>query len=147
MILAQLQLFGRTHHAVRGDAANFRDFQLKTTARHKRARRAEHADQPGAGIGRAAHYLHRPVTRINRQHLQLVRLWVTRSAQHARDPERGKRGTGVLQSLHFQPDTGEREDDVVKARVRLQMLFQPAQGEFHAPTPPLKVGTSSTPKP
>ena len=88
MAFADLQLARRTHHAVRFDTADRRDLQRHVEAGDIGTRRAEHTDQPGACVGRTADDLHRTVTGINAQHLQLVRLRVTLGGKDARDAER-----------------------------------------------------------
>ena len=60
MVVAKLQLARRAHHAPAFDAADRRDLQGHVAAGDVGARRPEHAEHPGAGIGRAAHDLHRP---------------------------------------------------------------------------------------
>ncbi len=141
MVLAQFEFARRTHHAVRFDAADRRDLQHHAVGRDGGARHAEHADQPRAGIGRAAHDLQRaPISYIgagiDRQHLQLVRLRMGFGAQHAGDTERGQFLARILDALDLQPDAGEAVQDRIQRGIGGEMLVQPAQGELHAPTPP-----------
>lgn len=126
MALADLQLARRAHHAVRLDAANGGDLQRHVEAGDIGPRRAEHADQPGAGIGRAAHDLHRAVTGIDRQDLQLIRLRMPLGRQDARDAERLKRLTRIMHALDLQADTGQPLDDGVEVGIGVQMALQPA---------------------
>ena len=131
MLLADLEFACRAHHAVRFDAADRRDLQHHCVRGHDRACGSEYAEHARAGIGRAADDLQRAVTGIDRKHLQLVGLRVRRGAEHARDLERGERGTGVFDPFHFQPDAGERLDNGVERGVGFDMLFQPTEGCFH----------------
>ena len=54
MFFRQFELAHRTHHAVRGDAADGSNLERDAAARHIGARRTEHALHAGAGIGRPA---------------------------------------------------------------------------------------------
>ena len=67
--------------------------------------------------------------------------------QDSGDGERRQPLRSILDSLHFEADAGERVDDLGDAGIGLEMLTKPAQGELHAPTPPLRVGTSSAANP
>ena len=147
MILAEFELAGGAHHAVRFDAANRRDFQHHPVRRHDRARWTEHADHACAGVGRAADDLQRSVTGVDGQDLQLIGLRMWCRSQHACDLERGELGAGVFDALDFQADAGQRLDNGVERGVGVDMLLEPAERGLHAPTPWLSVGTSSAEKP
>ena len=85
MLVAELELAHRAHHAAALDAADRRDLKREVAARHIGAGRAEHADQAGARIGRAADDLDRlAVAGIDGQHLELVRLRMRLRGQHLR---------------------------------------------------------------
>ncbi len=147
MVLAQQQLAERAHHAVRFDATDRGDLERHVGPRNPGARAAEDADETRARVGRAAHHLHRPVPRIDRQHLQLVGLRVRRGGQHARDRERTQHVGGVGDILHLQPDARQRLRHRGGVGIGVEMLLEPAQRELHAPTPCASVGTSSAAKP
>ena len=148
MLVAKLQLADRAHHAAALDAADRRHFQGQVAARHIGARRAEHALESRPRIGRAADHLDGLAgAGIDGQHLELVRLRVRRCGQDLADHEGCELLGGILDALHLEADLGQRLDDGVEIRIRLQMLLQPGQSELHAPTPPLSVGTSSARKP
>ena len=149
MVVAELELARRAHHAVRFDAADRRDLELHAVGRDDRAGRAEHADQSGARIGRAAHDLQRhAVAGIDRQHLQLVGLRVALGGQHAaRRVNPAKLLARIVDAFDLEPDARQRLDDRVEIGVGVEMLLEPAKRELHAPTPPLSVGTSSAEKP
>ena len=53
----------------------------------------------------------------------------------------------VLDVLDFEPDHGELVDDLIERSDRVQVLFQPGEGEFHGLKPPASVGKSSGRKP
>ncbi len=147
MPLADLELARGAHHAVRFDAADRRDLQRDVGPRNIGAGAAEHADQPGARIGRTAYDLCGSVAGVDRQHLQLVRLRVALGGQDARDGERRQCLARIGDALHLQPDTGQRDHDLIEGRIGVEMLGEPGQGELHAPTPPDSVGTSRLAKP
>ena len=46
-------------------------------------------------------------------------------------------------AFDLKADIVERHENVGKARLCIEMLLEPRKGEFHAPTPPESVGTSS----
>ena len=121
MLIAQLQLADRAHHASRFDAANRRDLQSQVAAWHVSPRRPEDSQHAGPCIGRAAHDLHRPVTGIDAEHLQFVRLRMALGAQHPGDAERTQRLGRVGQTFDLQADIGQLVGDLVRQRVRLEM--------------------------
>ena len=147
MILAQLQLAGRTHHAVRFDAANRRLAQHHAVGGHRRALDTEHADKARARIGRAADDLKRAVPGIDGQHLQLVRLRMRIGGQHLGDEEAVELFRRILDAFDLKADVIQRGENLVEVRLGFQMLLEPAQRELHAPTPPESVGISSAEKP
>ena len=148
MRVAELKLAHRAHHSAALDSANCRHLQRQVAARHIGAGGAEHAFEAGARIGRAADDLDRLAgARVDREHLELVGLRVRCRGQHLRDDEGRELFGRVLDALDLEADAGERRDDFVQSRIRLEMLLQPRKGELHAPTPPERVGTSSAPKP
>ena len=105
VLIAQLQLADRTHHAVRFDPADCADLQFKPAARNHRAGQAEHADHAGAGIGRAADHLQRRTgPGIDAEHLQLVSIGVALRADHPRDAKTCEPIGGVFDPLNLQPD-------------------------------------------
>ena len=73
MLVRQLQLALRAHHAAALDAAYLADAKRHVDAGNIGAGRCESADQAGARIRRAADHLDRvAVARIDHQHAQLV---------------------------------------------------------------------------
>ena len=100
MLVAELELAHRAHHAVRLDPADRGFPEGHAAARDIGAGSAEHAEDPRAGIGRAAHDLERlAVAGVDGEHLQLVGLGVALGGEHARDLERGKRLGGIVDAL------------------------------------------------
>ncbi len=147
MVLAELELAGRAHHAAAFDAADRSDRQGHVTAGDIGARRPEHADHSGAGVGRAAHDLNCALAGIDGQHLQLVGLRVFLGGEHARDLEWRQRLSRIGQLLDLKPDIGQLLGELLGRSVGVEMILEPGKGEFHAPTPPDNVGTSSARKP
>ena len=147
MILAQLQLARGAHHAVGFDTADRRDTQHHAIGRHRRAGKAEHADQARTRIGRTADDLQRAIPSIDGQNLQLVGLRMRRSRQHARNFEAAQLLCRIFDAFDLKADVGERHEQFIERGGRLKMILEPGQSELHAPTPPDKVGASSAEKP
>jgi hypothetical protein len=148
MFVAQLELADRAHHAAAFDAADCCDLEDQVASRNIGARRPEHSEHPGLGIGRSADHLDRIAgAGVDGQHLQLVGLGMTLCGQHPGDREWGKAVGGAHDPLDLEADCGQRLDDPVDAGIGLEMLLEPGQSEFHAPTPPDRVGTSRLRKP
>ena len=148
MLVAKLEFADRAHHAAALDAADRRHLQNQVAARHIGARRAEHALQAGARIGRPADHLDglAPIViwpGIDGQHLELVRLRMRRGGQHLADDEGGELLCWILHALHFETDPGQSLDDGGEVGIRLQMLLQPGKGELHGspfPAPACRPG-------
>ena len=119
MIVAQFQLTRGAHHAVRFDAADRRDLQHHAVRRHGCPGHAEHADEAGTRVGRAAHNLERAPsvhigTGIDRQHLELVRLRMPLGSQHLCDAEGGELLARVLDPFDLEADAREPDEDLVQ---------------------------------
>jgi hypothetical protein len=63
------------------------------------------------------------------------------------DDEGRELGGAVVDRFEFEPDRGDRLADLGQAGVRLEMLLEPGQREFHRASPPVIDGTSSGMKP
>ena len=112
MVLAELKLARRAHHAAALDPADRGDLQGHVGAGDVGAGRAEHAEHAGAGVGRAADDLDRLArTVIDGQHLQLVGLRMLFRSQHPRHAERRQRFGRIVDPLDLQPDVGQRVGD------------------------------------
>jgi hypothetical protein len=125
-------------------------FLSSNARRHHRAGRSQHSDQPGAGIGRAAHHLQRlACTGVDGQHLQLVGIGMRRGGQHPRDPEARQLFRRVRQLLDLDPERVELRRDVLRGRLGVEVVLQPGERELHAraPTPADSVGWSRNEKP
>ena len=148
MVVAKLELTRRAHHAVAFDPADRRDLQRQVAAGDVRTRRSEHAEQSGAGVGRSAHHLDLFAgARIDGQHLKLVGLRMLLRGQHLGDAKWRQRYGPVADLLHLQPDGGKLVGDLLSRSICVEVVLQPFQREFHAPTPPDSVGTSSARNP
>ena len=143
VILAQLQLAHRTHHAVGFDAADRALAKHHAVGGYGRAGQPQHALHPRAGIGRAADNLQRiAIARVNGEHLQLVRIGMTCSGEHMGNAEARELFGRILDTLDLQPDGIERIEDFRKGRLGIEVVLEPGQGELHAraPTPAESVG-------
>ena len=93
------------------------------------AGRTEHADQAGAGIGRAAHDLDRFAgAGVDAQNLKLVRLRMLFGGQHLRDSKRRQRLGGVRDVLHLETDAGQLVGDRFDRCIGVEMVLQPRRG-------------------
>ena len=105
MVVAELKLTRRAHHAAAFDSANGRDLQREVGSGNVCARRAEHADQPGTGIGRATHDLDFLAgAGVDVEHLELVGLRMLFRGQHLRHHERLQRFGGIGQAFDLEAD-------------------------------------------
>ena len=147
MVVAKLEFARRAHHPAAFDPADRRDLQRQVAAGDVRAGRAEHAQHSGTGIGRSADDLDRTFARVDGQHLELVGLRMLFGGQHSCDAERRQRPRRVTDLFDFETNGGQLVGDLLSRSIRFQMLLQPLEREFHAPTPPDSVGTSSARKP
>ena len=148
MILAELKLARRAHHSAALDSPDRRHLERHVAARNVGARRAEHAEHPGARIGRPAHHLDLLAgAGIDRQHLKLVRLRVLLGGQDPGHRERRQRLGRVADILDLEADGGELVGNLLRRGIGVEVVLEPRKREFHAPTPPDSVGTSRARKP
>ena len=138
VVVAQLELACRAHHAVRFDAAHRRLAQRHAARRHHRARQPKHPDEACARVGRAANHLERrtPVhfgPGVDREHLQLVGIGMPRGGEHARDAKARERGGGILDPFDFEPDGVELGRDCFDRGFGLKEVLEPGEREFHVP--------------
>ena len=133
MLVRDLQLALRQHHAAALHAADLPHRKRRVDAGDIGAGRGKGADQPGSRIGRPAHHLHRrlPLAGIDRQHLQLVGVGMLLGRQHPRDDE-GLQARFVVDRLHFKADRGQPLGNLAERRFGFQVVLQPGEGEFHA---------------
>ena len=133
--------------------------QRHILAGNEGARRREHALHAGARIRRAAHHLDRIAgAGIDHADPQPVGVGMLLGLGDARDDERREQLGLVLDALDLEPDHGELVGDLAERMIGVEMLLEPAEGEFHhgdlrtwAPhhelNPPASVGRSSGRKP
>ena len=148
VLVRQLELAHRAHHAAALDPADRRDLERQVTSGDIHARRAEHAFHAGARVRRAADDLDRiAVAGGDGQDAQLVGPRMRRCGQHLGDDEGGEPCGWICHAFDLEADLSQRVDDAVERGVGHKMVAEPRQGEFHAPTPALSVGTSVALKP
>ena len=141
VVVGKLQLEFGDEHAAALDAADGADGERHVLAGDKRARRHEHALHAGARIGRAAHHLDRiAAAGIHHADAQPVGIGVLFGLDHPRDDERRQELRLVLDALDLEPDHGELVDDLAQRAIGVEMLLEPAEGEFHhgRSTPPCR---------
>ena len=132
MGIRQHQLAFRAQHAVRFHAADDADLEVDPGAGNVAAGRREDALHAGAGVRRAAHDLDRIAgPGIDHAYPQPVGIRVLFRRDDIGDGERRELVRLALDALDLEPDHGQRLDDLVELGGRLQVVFQPGQGELH----------------
>ena len=131
MLVGEFELLLGHHHAVRLDAADLGLGQREVEAGHVSADGREHALHAGARIRRAAHDLQALLAGVDLEHLQLVGVRMLLGLHHFGHAEGLERGRGIEHLLDLEPDAGERLGDLVHGGLRVEMLLQPCEGEFH----------------
>ncbi len=105
--------------------------ERKVETGHVGADRCEHALHAGACVRRAANHLQALLAGIDFQHLQLVSIWVPLGLHDLGHPVGFQRGRGVEHLLDLKPNAGKCLGDLLHGRLRVEMLLQPCEGEFH----------------
>ncbi len=132
VIVAQFELAGRAHHAVALNAADRALLELEPAGWNHCTRQAEHADQAGTGIGRAANDLQRrTVSGIDSQHLQLVGIGVALGGQYLGDLESGELGGGILGPFDLKPDGVELGRNLLDRSRGVEVVLEPGKRELH----------------
>ena len=148
MIVGDAKLAFGQQHAVRLDAADDALFQLHAGAGNEGACRGEDAGHAGACIGRTADDLDLgAVARIDDADTKTIRIGVLLGGEHACQAEGGVLLGRVVDRFDLEADHGELVDDAGKRHRRIEMLFQPGEGELHDDSPPASDGRSSGRKP
>ena len=147
VVVGQTHLALGTEHAVAVDAADIGRLQVQACAGNGRAGRREHALHAGPRVRRAADHLNLLGPGIDDADPELVGIRVLFGADHMGDRERRQFGGAVDHLLDLQADVGQFVDDGLQVGIRLQMLLEPGEREFHRLNPPPSVGTSSGTKP
>ena len=122
MLLAELQLADRAHHAVAFDAADRRDLQRHVAARDIGARRAEHADHARRGRwARRTPPAPGPSPASTRQHLQLVGLrMAARRVSTLAIVNGASASAGLSTPSTSSPMRGQRVGDLVRQTRRFR---------------------------
>ncbi len=138
VVVRQFQLALRTQHAVAVHAAQIAGLQVHAGAWDMRADRGKHADQAGAGIGRAAHHLHllhRALGALrpggHTADPQAVGVRVLNGFDHAANAKGAQPGGRVFDPLDLMAQIGQRGQDLVQRGAGFQVILQPGQGELH----------------
>ena len=150
MLLAQLQLAHRTHHAIGFDTANGALFQLHAIGRNHRAGQAEHALHARARIGRTADDLQRlALACVDAQHLKLVRIGMFRRADDFGDAKTRQPLGRIVDPFNFEADSIKLGRNFSGIGLRIEEMIEPFARDFHAlaPTPAESVGWSNALKP
>ena len=114
------------------DAADHAFGERDLLAGDEGADRREDAAHAGARIGRAADDLHRrAVAGVDHADAQPVGVRMLFGLDDARDDEAGVFGAGIFDALDLEADARQRLDDFGERRLRIEMVFEPGEGEFH----------------
>ena len=147
VLVAQAHLTLRAEHAAALDAPDLRLLEHDAGAGDGGAGRGEDALHARVRIGRAADHLDLLRAGIDRAEPELVGVGMLPRLDHVGDGKGREIVAGPADLLHLEPDGGQLGCDVVDRRLRLQMRLQPGKGEFHALSPPARLGTSKGAKP
>ena len=146
MIVTQLQLARRTHHAVAFYPAHGSDLEHHAVRRNHRAGQAQHADEARARIGCAADDGERqaPVDLgacIDSEHLQLVRIGMAAGGEHPGYAETGELVRRVFDPLNLKPHGVKLGGNLRHTRIGFEEIFEPGKRELHnaAPTARKKI--------
>ncbi len=132
VLVRQLKLGFRAQHAVRRDAADHARAQRDGLAGNVGARRRKDRPHAGAGVGGAAHDLHgRATARVDAANAKPVGIGMRHGLDHARDREAREPRPGVVHAFDLEPDPRQRVDDLAERRVRVEVVLEPGEGEFH----------------
>ena len=138
VVVGKLQLKFGDEHAAALDAADGADGERHVLAGDEGAGRHEYALHTGARIGRAAHHLDRiAAAGIHHADAQPVGIGMLFGLDHARNDERRQELRLVLDALDLKPDHGELVHDLAERAIGVEMLLEPAEGEFHHGRRPL----------
>ena len=136
MVVGQLELEGRTEHAIGFHPANDALAQRDALGRDIGSRGREDAFQPRARIGRAADDLNgRLAAGVHQADAQPVRIGMGLGLDHMGDDEGFQLFSGVLDMLDLEADARERLDDLCRRSVGVEVVLEPGEGEFHRRAP------------
>ncbi len=135
MGVGELHLALGEHHAVALDAADLADLDGGIDSGDVVAGGGHHHLDAGPRIGRAADDLRLALGRQHLADLELVGVGVLLGFEHMAHGEGREPGCGVLDALDLEAEIGEREGDLVEARLGVEMLLEPGEREFHGPAP------------
>ena len=116
--------------------ADFAHAQRGVDPRHIVARLAEHHGDPRPRIGRATHDLLAALIGLHRADTQAVRIRMLLMVRHLRERKRLEPLGRVLNPFHLKPKVRERFANLLNAGLRVEMVFQPRECEFHRLSPP-----------
>ena len=131
VIVAELELGRRAQHAVRLDAADHALAEGDVFSRDVGPDRREHALHAGSRVGRAAHDLHRTGTRLDRADPEPVGVGMLFGLDDITDNEARVFGARVLDAFDLEADARQRVDDLGERGLRVEMVLEPGEGEFH----------------
>ena len=131
VVVAELELGGRAQHAVRLDAADDALGERDLLAGNIGPDRREHALHPGARVRRAADDLNRARAGFDDADPQPVGVGMRLGLDDVADDEAGVLGARVLDALDLEADAGQRVDDLGERGLRVEMVLEPGEGEFH----------------
>ncbi len=92
----------------------------------------EHASHPGSRVRRAADDLHRARARLDDADFQTVGVRMLPGLDHMPDNEAVILDARVFDALHLETDAGQRVDDLGERGLRVEVVLEPGEGEFHS---------------
>ncbi len=130
---AQFEFGGRAHHAVGDDATHRLLFERDFRAGDIRAQGREYAEHASFGVRRPAHDFEQRLAlrHFDLQHLQLVGIRMLVGFDHARNSEGAKLRARVVHAFDLEADGIELGAEFLDGFLRLEMILQPGECEFH----------------
>ena len=141
MLVRQLQLALRRHHAVALNAADIADLDGDIETRNIRARFTQNDGDPFARVRRAADDLFDAFVGLDLADFQLVRIRMFLGRIDLCDGKFRQALGRVRNPFHLKTKVGQGVEDLVKRSVCVQVVFQPGKREFHRSIPSVIVGS------
>ena len=147
VVLAEAHLALGQQHAVADDAADFGLFERASQSGQVGAGGGEDGLHAGLRVGGAAHHLDFAGAGLDAAHLEAVGVRMGCGLDDAGDGEITQAPGAVIHALDLEADHVQGLGDGRDGRVGLEVLLEPTEGELHASSPVVMVGTSRARKP
>jgi hypothetical protein len=137
VVVAQPELAGRAHHAVRELAADLRLLDPEVAGQDGAGERHRHAVADLVVLGAADDRLHARGPQVDRADRELVGVRVLGAGQDLADHDGGeRRGAGRRHVLHLEAEEGDGAGQFRHRRVERHVVLDPVERDLHAPRIP-----------